>query len=204
MSRTKKIVPLFIFLAYCLLSAAFVTLSGVEGFSQGTWNAKSSFSTNRCLVTAFAIGNKGYIGTGSNPSGASTNIDFWEYNPVTDVWTQMADFSGGARRGAVSFSANSKGYIGLGLGGGNYYKDLWEYNPAGNSWIQRANFPGQGRFRPSAFSIGSKGYVGTGFDQNNIYYDDFWEYDASANVWTARADFPGGMRVGGVGFSIAG
>jgi hypothetical protein len=57
---------------------------------------------------------KGYVGTGAGYNGATA--DFWEYDPVTDTWTQKADFGGGIRRDAIGFSINGKGYLGTGTG----------------------------------------------------------------------------------------
>ena len=63
------------------------------------------------------------MGTGDIGAANEYFADFWEYDPSTNVWTQKADFGGGARSGAVGFSIGSKGYIGT--GGAN---DFWEYD----------------------------------------------------------------------------
>ena len=48
--------------------------------STNTWTQKLDFGgTARHGAVGFAIGNKGYIGTGYN--GTSGTKDFWEYNP---------------------------------------------------------------------------------------------------------------------------
>ena len=155
----------------------------------------------RCLVSAFAIGNNGYIGTGNSSTGSYA--DLWQYNAVTDVWTQMANLPGVARTRGVAFAVNNKGYLGLGMDAtGVFLNDLWEYDPVLNSWIQKANFPSTGRFAAIAFSVGTRGYVGTGYDQNSISYDDLWEYYPLTNTWTAKANFPGGIRAAAVAFSI--
>ena len=91
----------------------------------------------------------------------STRQDFWEYDPVTNAWTQKADFGGGPREQAVGFSIGGKGYIGTGYNG-PYRQDFWEYDPATNTWTQKADFGGTARYGAVGFSIGSKGYIGTG------------------------------------------
>ena len=102
-----------------------------------TWTQKANFTgTGRSGAVGFAIGSKGYIGTGN--ADAYTK-DFWEYNPAANTWTQKADFGGTARSGAIGFSIRSKGYIGTGLDG-SYKKDFWEYNPA-------QHLDAEGRFR---------------------------------------------------------
>src|SRR6185436_13547470 len=60
--------------------------------------------------------------------------DFWEYNPVTDAWTQVADFGGGQRELAQGFSVGCKGYFGAGIiNDANQHSDFWEYTP--NSYV---------------------------------------------------------------------
>ena len=59
-----------------------------------TWTQKASFGGSaRHRTTAFAIGNKGYLGLGHINS--VTNIlydDFWEYDPASNSWTQIANY----------------------------------------------------------------------------------------------------------------
>lgn len=88
-----------------------------------------------------------------------------------DTWTQVANFGGTARYGAVGFSIGSKGYIGTGYDTG-YKNDFWQYDPATDSWTQKADFGGSARYFAVGFSIDSKGYIGTGDDGS--YTKDFW------------------------------
>lgn len=78
----------------------------------------------RWIAIGFTIRDKGYIGTGS--VGGSLSNDFWEFDPVAKIWTQMADFPGTPRWGAVGFGIGNFGYVGLGMGGG-LKQDFWEY-----------------------------------------------------------------------------
>ena len=112
---------------------------------------------------------------------------------AANTWTQKADFGGTARNKAAGFSIGSKGYIGT----GNYGRDFWEYNSASNTWTQKADFGGTGRSYATGFSIGIKGYLGLGWMTK-----DFWEYDPATNTWTQKADFGGIGRSCAVGFSI--
>ncbi len=149
--------------------------------STNVWTKKADFAgTARSDVVGFSIGNKGYIGTGlyynySNSSSTYYN-DFWEYDPVTDIWTQKADFGGATRYRAAGFSIGNKGYIGVGKNSVNQ-NDFWEYNPYDNSWTRKADFGGVSRVYPVAFAIGNKGYVGTGVKDLGTYTKDFWEYE---------------------------
>ncbi|MCX5849702.1 MAG: kelch repeat-containing protein [Deltaproteobacteria bacterium] len=98
-----------------------------------TWTQKADFGGGvRGGVAGFAIGNKGYIGTGGSDSALK---DFWEYDPAADTWTQKTDFGGIERAYAVGFSIGNKGYIGTGwlydpnVGSFTFTKDFWEYDP---------------------------------------------------------------------------
>ncbi|HNW69892.1 MAG TPA: kelch repeat-containing protein [Bacteroidales bacterium] len=145
-----------------------------------TWTQKADFGgTAREGATGFSIGTKGYIGTGYFFDGTSYRYkDFWEYDTITDLWTQKEDFAGTARNGATGFSINSKGYIGTGYDGWERY-DFWEYNAATDTWSQKADFGGTSRFMAIGFSIDNIGYIGTGnyvILSQPYFLNDFWEY----------------------------
>jgi N-acetylneuraminic acid mutarotase/surface antigen len=144
------------------------------------WVQKADFSgLARSGAVGFSIGNKGYVGMGNTIAGGTqvTYTDFWEYDPVTNIWTRKAD--GKARMRPVCFSVGNKGYVGLGF---NNEKDFWEYDPAADTWIRKTDFSGIGRDGAVGFSIGNKGYAGTGCGNgSNIYYKDIWEYDPAAD-----------------------
>ena len=127
-----------------------------------TWTKKADFlGTSRRDAVGFSIGNKGYIGIGSNLNGSGSLKDFWEYDPVSNIWTQKADFSGIERWEAVGFSIGDKGYIGFGTSPVDEWfvnpQDFWEYDQVSNTWTKKADFPGLGRRSAVGFSIGNKG-----------------------------------------------
>ena len=161
------------------------------------WNAPNAPSA-RFAAVAFSIENKGYCGTGLD--GGRYRNDFWQYDPVANTWTQMADVGGSPRGFAVGFSIGDKGYIGLGADTVfGTVRDFWEYDPVNNKWTKKNDFGGGKRSGSTAFTIGDRGYVATG-----QYYSDLWEYNPIADSWTRKAAFPGGARRGAIGFSIAG
>lgn len=169
-----------------------------SSFAQIVWTQKADFAGGaRYSASGFAIGTKGYIGTGYN---GSSKQDFWEFDPTTNVWTSKMNFGGISRWSAVGFSIGTKGYMGTGFTGSIYPQDFWEYNQATNSWSQKANFPGTARQDATGFAIGNKGYIGTGWDGN--YKKDLWEYDVASNTWMSKSDFGGSARSGVIGFSI--
>ena len=80
---------------YSFFCFAFLSLSG---FGQNVWTQKSDVGgLTRRNAVGFSIGSKGYIGLGYSDTTASMLKDFWEYSPLSDSWTQIADFGGTAR-----------------------------------------------------------------------------------------------------------
>jgi hypothetical protein len=91
------------------------------------WTQKASFpGAPRQWAVAFAIGSRGYAGTGGN---ANAGKDFYMYDPVANAWTKKADFGGGLRVRSYGFSIGSKGYIGGGIDNfSSRHADLWAYD----------------------------------------------------------------------------
>lgn len=93
----------------------------------------------RYQAVAFSIAEKGYVGTGYNPTEGYLN-DFWEYDPTLDQWNKRTPFQGLARTNAMGFALAGYGYIGTGqtkvpVNGGLSYTELslpdfWRYIPA--------------------------------------------------------------------------
>lgn len=174
-----------------------------------SWTQKADLpgSVRRDAI-GFALNDKGYIGTGIDSNEATlgnTLADFWEYNPMTNAWTQKANYPGNGGQGvyfATAFSVDNKGYIcGGKVGPNNYSNQLWEYKPSLDVWTQRTNFPGGVRYQLTAFTIQNDAYVGFGADQN-IYKKDLWKYSVGTNQWSQRASLPGPERGSTVSFSI--
>lgn len=179
------------------------TKSSTTATSNGSWIRKADFKFSRSYSVGFSIGNKGYMGIGGNEEGTSF-LDFWEYDPVSDSWTQKANFAGVDRTASVGFSIGNMGYIGIGYNGenrGTNLKDFWQYNPVTNCWTRKADFKGVARHSAVGLSIGSKGYIGTGLDSITDMRD-FWEYNPETNSWVQKADFPGRARSRATGFTI--
>jgi len=180
------------------------------GPNTGSWTQMADFPGEaRGAAVGFSIGNKGYVGLGESGSGDSYGPyykDFWEYDPSTNTWTQIADFPGGERWSAVGFSIGDRGYVGTGSFGPDYrsltyLQDFWEYNPATNAWTKKADVPGRTRECAVGFSIGNKGYVGTGRNRT-VSPKDFWQYDPVLDSWERKEDMPVYSRYCAVGFSI--
>ena len=113
---------------HLLLALGYLLIAQSLHAQGDTWIQKSDVGytasngpTARYAAVAFSIGTKGYVGTGWD---GGLRKDFWEFDPVSNSWTQKADFGGTARSLAVGFSIGTKGYIGTGSDGTSR-KDFW-------------------------------------------------------------------------------
>jgi N-acetylneuraminic acid mutarotase len=183
--------------------------------AKDTWTQKADFGgTARERAIGFAIGNKGYIGTGwDHVAKGKIASDFWEYDPAANKWAKKADFEGRHRFDALGFSIGNKGYVGLSAG-----TDFWEYDPANDKWTKKSGLPVfalQVEFVGFiGFGIDNKGYIGLGCKRkwlssspngdnyNDVLLDNMYEYDPASDKWTKKADFPGGKRYQAVCFAI--
>ncbi len=168
--------------------------SGLAGF---TCSLTDLYSGTLYYIRAFAVNSAG-IAYGDQ-------LMFITSSPQGGSWTQKADFPGGVRYSAASFSIGTKVYIGLGYNGAGFpARDLWEWDQVTGIWTKKADYPGIATGGVVCFSIGSKGYIGTGHNFNaGSFSNDFWEYDPGLNSWTQKAYLPvTEARAWGVGFSI--
>src|SRR5438477_12655427 len=98
--KSKRYLPLFLLVV--------LAMGSLKTFGD-SWVRKTDFGgTGRYGAnTGFAIGAKGYLGTGWD---GNYKNDFWEYDPFSNTWTQKASFGGTARFGATGFAIGTKGY----------------------------------------------------------------------------------------------
>ena len=157
--------------------------------ASNSWTQKTDFGGGpRAVAVGFSIGNKGYLGTGASTlDNTGLKNDFWEYEPVTNAWSQQSSIPGVARVSALGFSIGTKGYVGTGSGdinggGGPFFKDFREYDPLNNSWTSRPDYPGSGSFNLISFSTDNNGYVGGG--EGGAMFSDFWQFNIPAPVVT--------------------
>ena len=197
-------------------------------FNTNTWSSVAPFPNgHRENPVVFTANDKAYIGLGQirDPNTSQTYFlnDFWEYNPSTNTWTQLANFPGIGRSSCVGFGINGVGYVGLGYSYENGYvnrKDFWAYSINTNTWSQLPDFPAEARRDATGFSSGNLGYVGLGFtgtDDYSAYFptglvkNDFWCFNPENSTWVAKANLPlSGVdyiesgRIEALGFSLNG
>ncbi len=153
----------------------------------------------RGSASSFSLNNKGYICLGQGETNPFFN-DLWEFDPISNTWTQKASFIGSPRRSAVSFTIDSLAYVGTGISANGFEKDMYSYSSTTNTWVQKNDFGGSARKEAVGFTMGGQAYVGTGDD--GIYTNDFWQYQPVSDSWIQKSDFPGTPRKGAVGWGI--
>jgi len=163
-----------------------------------SWSQKANLPVFVLGGFGFGIGNYGYVG-----GGQQSTSSFYQYSPSNNTWIQKSNHPGGPRRGAVGFSMNGKGYMGLGISGSTYLNSFFEYNPITDVWTSRSNFPGQGRAYAPGFPVCGKAYVGGGDIGTFQSLYDFYEFDPTVNTWAQKTNIPGSGQWGdAVGFGI--
>jgi hypothetical protein len=176
-----------------ILISVFLMFISTDSFSQSVWVSKSNLNLSGTAgAFSFSIGDKGYIGTGTNLTEGFD--DLWEYDQNLNVWTQKVNFPD-VRRYGVALSIGDYAYVGTGLNSEGPIDDFWQYDPMLNEWSKKAKFPGGKRYWAAGFSIGDKGYVGTGYNNGSKFKNDFWEYDPASDTWTQKTDVGGGGKV---------
>jgi PKD repeat protein len=150
----------------------------------------------RAEASAFATCNKGYVGLGYTDSTRRTDSnDFWEYNPATDEWVQIANYGGAARNGACAFTIGKTGYVCVGSPtSGSDYQDLWSYTatvtPAFSAISsicagQSVSFADTSNFNPDNWLWSFPGGTpSTATTQNpTIQYNTPGSYDVVLSAW---------------------
>ena len=155
-------------------------------------------------ATTFVIGDKGYLLGGYSLDDQTVN-QHWEYNFITNQWTNKGNSPLGARASASAFVVGNKAYIGLGftflyLNGHRitiYKKDWISYTPGSVFYGIMTDFP-VARAGAIGFVIDGLPYVGFGRDVNNNF-TDLWRYNITGNSWTQQTSWPGTGGVGSIG-----
>ncbi|MCC6818175.1 MAG: T9SS type A sorting domain-containing protein [Bacteroidia bacterium] len=155
----------------------------------GNWTQKADLPFIRKTNTAFSLEGKGYTCGGVDVS--TDYRDLWQYDPISNTWSQKADMPGLGRRELSSFVIDSFAYVGHGRNVSNdiIYNSFYKYNPRTNTWSSIANCPVQ-RYTSTGFSIDSIGYVTCGILPGVARYKDLYAYNPRTNSWSQKASLP--------------
>ena len=151
------------------------------------WTQKASLPIEFQRGFSFPLNDEGFVGAGLEPtfsggiSGTYHN-NLWEYDIVTDLWTEVASFPGTLRRDANAVSLNNNGYIVGGVSSSSVVlKDSWKYDPLTDQWTPQANPPIPVVSGPSFVDNGQI-LIGTG-DANTA----MWKFDPVSESWRSFA-----------------
>lgn len=172
-----------------------VTLE-ISDFKKGSWTKIEDFpGGKRTKALQFKLNGKYYVGFGG-VGYLDYTTDLWEYDPVTDTWSNKSDPPAPVD-GGVSFVVGDYAYIGQGESYLTPSKRFWKYDPVTDTWTQLKDFPGYGGHTTitgaSAFSHEGYGYVLNGLN-TFTYEKEFWKYNPTGDSWTRLDDFPGEAR----------
>ena len=79
-------------------------------------------------VVSFALQGKGYLVGGYHVSTGAID-EVWEYDPQTDVWTQLGPYPGGGLRYLGGFAVDGAAYVGPGTEGVDFVS-TWRFDPS--------------------------------------------------------------------------
>lgn len=155
-----------------------------------SWQQKANFPIKFSNVGATSIGNKGYFVGGYQrvgPTGSSLfSNKLFEYDAISDVWTEKANYPLSARGSMVVESYNGEVYAGFGFNGNtnNTFGGFYKYTPSTNTWTSLAlpEIPAvfyNGGFRASSFVIGDYLYMII-----DGVYNEIKKYSFLENTWT--------------------
>ncbi len=155
-----------------------LTVSGTS-FQWTQVESLPGLARNRAV--AFASETSGYVGLGSDEDDNFLS-DFYKYTPGTG-WEEMtgdAAFPGTARKDAVAFFVDSKGYVGTGEDDDEIKNDFYAFNPSTSTWEAISTIKSK-RTQAMSFVLGGNAYVISGYSNGSL--DDFFRYDTSSNTW---------------------
>ncbi len=161
-----------------------VELSGTGGIQMTQISEFPGVERNRAV--AFASETKGFVGLGSDDDDNYLN-DFYSYDASTNTWATIDNVPEAlsARKDAVAFYVDGKGYVGTGEDDDRIRSDFYSYDPSTSTWeqISSLTYP---RTKAMSFVLddgtGEHGYIISGYSNGSL--DDFYSYDTENNSWT--------------------
>lgn len=164
-----------------------------------TWTSLGATPlSTRVNATACVYNNKVYIGLGFNgqySKDSSYLRDWWEYEPATATWNQLADYPNHYTDDATAFVGNGELYVGYGFCW-NYRRDMFRYDIASDRWdsidVQVAfhGYPTRS-FGGTGCTCQHRHFMGTGYYKHSL---NWWAELVDGTHWEERAAVPGKTR----------
>ncbi|SKC71527.1 Kelch repeat-containing protein [Ohtaekwangia koreensis] len=180
------------------------------------WDSLGLFGGSaRYNAIAFAIGSKGYVGTGYD--GDNTNSDFWQYDPSTNTWSEIVSYPGDKIESGLAFVVDGKAYIGTGRDNGLFNLDFWEFVPGTDgsnpTWTKRTPDDDESdydefklamyRYDATAVTVGTKVYIIGGVASTGAAVKTVYVFDATTFDWDDRTGYEGSARSLAVGYVLS-
>lgn len=143
-----------------------------------SWKQVASLPSDGLHKTStFVLNGIGYVVGGSQNGSKAC----WSYNPLTDSWSQIADFPHDISETA-SFVLNNSGYITGGkINKSERTQEVWRYNPNTNAWLMAQELAYDKRSEHFAFELNGKAFVGGGTISLSLFSqiasNDLYEYN---------------------------
>lgn len=141
----------------------------------GQWSQVADFpGTVRTHHAAFAVNGKGYWGGGREPGGSVLG-DWWSYDPVGDVWTEIAPMTPVTDESSACVW-NGAGYV---FNVGSADGELYRYDEVNDAWVVESAFPFVRLARGTLFAIGDRGYHVFGLKRllgNMVPSNELWSF----------------------------
>ena len=173
------------------------------------WKPKADFpGIARVKAMAAVVNGKAYVGLGFDISlGVYNNDaclkDFWMYDPITNSWTQKANFPSNFTDACGYSVYNNTIYVTSGMNGAGFNNESWKFIPDQGElgiWVKLNDFPGPARAGGIACANSKHVYFGTGYWTFNA--NDWWEYFPSNDTWIQRKTMPDNGRENAVSLTI--
>jgi N-acetylneuraminic acid mutarotase len=192
-------------------------INGVTKTYVGSWKRLGDFPGNpRYNALAFTTSENAYVGTGYDGNYYSDN---YEYFPGTDTWTEVQQFPGDKREGAMTLTLNGKVWYFGGDSNGVFEFDLWEFDPATGGWSEQTEATTNGNYNDfkagvrrsnaAAFTLGQSGaelgYVVCGtLSTAGAATPLVYQFDPIALTWTRMTGYERAARYQAVSFVLEG
>lgn len=156
-----------------------------------SWSAIASMpaGTERQYACAFPGGNSFFVFGGDGIGGTLNSL--YEYNTITNSWSQKSPKPGQGIYGASCFAFGDSIILTGGRFSGNFIShEVWMYRISSDSWQQLGNVPQEfgGRWRAAYATLFGKGYLLFGLDGNNAWRKELLEYNPQLDSWNKIMD----------------
>jgi N-acetylneuraminic acid mutarotase len=148
------------------------------------WTVKSTYPFGgRSSQAGISFNGLLYIGFGRISNDCFK--DFWSYSPITNTWTQLANFPGVKRIHPIIFVQNGKIVVGSGytLGSPVLLADYYQFDPVSGTWSPYASPAFSGRSLSAILEFpGDDTYIVSGWDTFENECNEVWNYGLNVSI----------------------